>query len=225
MPQSVASIIFAVGILTLFYLDRDRNARVSHALWIPTAWLFVISSRPVSLWLGLAPLRRDDSAGQYVDGSPFDRNIFLFLLLLSLVVLLARSGRVGSVLRMNAVVLFYFLFCLASIVWSDFSFIAFRRWTKALGDIAMVLIILTELDPLAKLAALEEVLFDVYDFDPLIIINMFHLQSSETLKNLSEELIEEIKNLSRNSIGAIAKIFKEGIDAGLFIDQIGRAHV
>ncbi|WP_054033298.1 TetR/AcrR family transcriptional regulator [Desulfatitalea tepidiphila] len=77
----------------------------------------------------------------------------------------------------------------------------------------------TELDPLAKLAALEEVLFDVYDFDPLIIINMFHLQSSETLKNLSEELIEEIKNLSRNSIGAIAKIFKEGIDAGIFIDR------
>ncbi len=77
----------------------------------------------------------------------------------------------------------------------------------------------TELDPLAKLAALEDVLFDVYDFDPLIIINMFHLQSSETLKNLSEELIEEIKNLSRNSIGAIAKIFKEGIDAGIFIDR------
>jgi len=77
----------------------------------------------------------------------------------------------------------------------------------------------TELDPLGKLAALQEVLFDVYDFDPLIIINMFHLQSSETLKNLSEELIEEIKNLSRNSIGAIAKIFKEGIDAGIFIDR------
>jgi len=77
----------------------------------------------------------------------------------------------------------------------------------------------TELDPLAKLAALEEVLFDVYDFDPLIIINMFHLQSSETLKNLSDELIDEIKNLSRNSIGAIAKIFKEGIDAGIFIDR------
>ena len=48
---------------------------------------------------------------------------------------------------------------------------------------------------------------------------MFHLQSSETLKNLSDELIEEIKTLSRNSIGAIAQIFKEGIDAGIFINQ------
>ncbi|MBI5063206.1 MAG: TetR/AcrR family transcriptional regulator [Desulfatitalea sp.] len=76
----------------------------------------------------------------------------------------------------------------------------------------------TELSPEQKLDALQEVMFDVYDFDPLIIINMFHLQSSETLKNLSPELIEEIKTLSRNSIGAIAKIFQEGIESGKFID-------
>lgn len=76
-----------------------------------------------------------------------------------------------------------------------------------------------ELDPWQKLDALKEVMFDVYDFDPLIIINMFHLQSSETLKNLSEDLIEEIKTLSRNSIGAIAQVFEEGIKKGLFIDR------
>lgn len=76
----------------------------------------------------------------------------------------------------------------------------------------------TELNPLQKLDALQEVMFDVYDFDPLIIINMFHLQSSETLKNLSPELIEEIKTLSRSSIGAMAKIFQEGIESGKFID-------
>jgi len=76
-----------------------------------------------------------------------------------------------------------------------------------------------ELDPIAKLDALKEVMYDVYDFDPLIIINMFHLQSSDTLKNLSDDLIEEIKSLSRNSIGSIAKIFQEGIEAGIFIKR------
>jgi AcrR family transcriptional regulator len=75
------------------------------------------------------------------------------------------------------------------------------------------------LDPLQKLEALMEAMYDVYDFDPLIIINMFHLQSSETLKNLSEELLVEIKDLSRRSIGAIATIFKEGIDRGIFLDR------
>lgn len=75
------------------------------------------------------------------------------------------------------------------------------------------------LEPVAKLDALMEAMYDVYDFDPLIIINMFHLQSSETLKNLSDDLLDEIKELSRKSIGAIATIFKEGIDAGVFLNR------
>lgn len=74
-------------------------------------------------------------------------------------------------------------------------------------------------DPVSKLDSLMVAMYDVYDFDPLIIINMFHLQSSETLKNLSEELLQEIKVLSKKSIGAIADIFKEGIEAGAFVDR------
>jgi AcrR family transcriptional regulator len=77
----------------------------------------------------------------------------------------------------------------------------------------------TTLSPEEKLKALMEAMYDVYDFDPLIIINMFHLQSSETLKNLSDTLLEEIKDLSQKSIGAIAKIFEEGIDKGIYIDR------
>lgn len=71
--------------------------------------------------------------------------------------------------------------------------------------------------PNEKLDALIEAMYDVYDFDPLIIINMFHLQSSETLKNLSPELTAQMKTLSRQSINDIARIFEEGIEAGLFI--------
>lgn len=70
-----------------------------------------------------------------------------------------------------------------------------------------------------KLAALIEAMYDVYDFDPLTIINMFHLQSSDTLKNLSPPLLGQIEELSRRSINAIAKIFEEGIDQGVFITE------
>ncbi|MFP4306749.1 MAG: TetR/AcrR family transcriptional regulator [Desulfococcaceae bacterium] len=76
-----------------------------------------------------------------------------------------------------------------------------------------------ELGPTEKVDALIDAMFDVYDFDPHIIINMFHLQSSETLKNLSEDLLREIEDLSRKSLGAIAAIFKEGIEAGEFIEE------
>lgn len=70
--------------------------------------------------------------------------------------------------------------------------------------------------PQERLEALVDAMYDVYDFDPATIINMFHLQSSETLRNLSSELLDKIKELSRQSIGDMAKIFEEGIEKGQF---------
>jgi AcrR family transcriptional regulator len=73
--------------------------------------------------------------------------------------------------------------------------------------------------PDEKLKALMEAMYDVYEFDPLIIINMFHLQSSDTLKNLTPQLLEEIKDLIGKSMGSIVKIFRDGVAQGLFIDR------
>jgi len=73
--------------------------------------------------------------------------------------------------------------------------------------------------PAEKLESLMEAMYDVYEFDPLIIINMFHLQSSETLKNLSPELMDQIKDLSRKSLNMIAAIFRDGVEQNLFIDR------
>ena len=57
-------------------------------------------------------------------------------------------------LRKNVSILLYFSFCAVSLVWSDFPFIAFKRWIKALGDVEMVLVILTEFGPLGALKRL-----------------------------------------------------------------------
>lgn len=77
----------------------------------------------------------------------------------------------------------------------------------------------TGMDIGQKTEALTEAMFEVYEFDPLVIINMFHLQSSETLRNLSDELLDEIKGLSREALGLIAAIFEEGIKEGELIDR------
>lgn len=155
MYPAIASFIFTMGILGLFYLDRDKTFRMSKALWIPAVWLFLISSRPASLWLGMSPnFKGVDATAAYVEGSPIDRNVFMFLLFAALAVLVSRSGRVGPLLRKNVLILLYLSFCAVSIVWSDFPFVAFKRFIKAIGDLAMVLIILTESNPLAALKRL-----------------------------------------------------------------------
>jgi len=60
---------------------------------------------------------------------------------------------------------------------------------------------------------------DVYAFDPLILNNMFHLQSSDTLKTLSPDLLEEINDLSRKALQSMAGMFKQGVKAGRIIDH------
>ena len=71
----------------------------------------------------------------------------------------------------------------------------------------------------ARVSGLKEAMYDVYEFDPMILINMFHLQSSDTLKNLTPELLSEIKNLSKQSLSEMAKLFEEGVQKGVFIDK------
>ena len=70
-----------------------------------------------------------------------------------------------------------------------------------------------------RIMSLKEALHNVYNFDPLILTNLFHLQSSESLKNLSPWLLSEIKRLSQSSLQIIADIFAVGIEKNDFIKQ------
>ena len=70
-----------------------------------------------------------------------------------------------------------------------------------------------------KIASIKEALYDVYQFDPMILINMFHLQSSETLKNLSSPLLDNLTELSRNSLQTLADIFKNNSANNSFLTR------
>ncbi len=77
----------------------------------------------------------------------------------------------------------------------------------------------TDSTPVQKIASIKEALYDVYQFDPLILINMFHLQSSETLRNLSPPLLDNISELSRNSLQILAEIFAASPDANRLLTK------
>ncbi len=74
-------------------------------------------------------------------------------------------------------------------------------------------------NPPEKLDKLIAAMYEVYEFDPMVIINMFHLQSSETLRNLSPDLLQEINTLSQKALGHMASIFKDGMEQGYFIER------
>lgn len=77
----------------------------------------------------------------------------------------------------------------------------------------------TGMRPEEKLEAVKEIFFKIYRFDPLSLINVFHFQASNGLKNLSPELLSEILELSAKPLRVIGQIFREGIREGVFIDR------
>jgi exopolysaccharide production protein ExoQ len=146
MTSLVATVAFAVGIGGLFVLGRKPEARASKALWIPVAWLFIAGSRSVSLWLqgGSAPVSLDPNAS--LEGNPVDRYVLFGLLAAGFIVLVTRRLRIRAFLRANAPILLFFLYCAVSVLWSDYPAAAFKHWTRALGDLVMVLVVLTDPD-------------------------------------------------------------------------------
>lgn len=160
-----ATFLTILGIAGLFLLDYDRKERTSFALWLPIVWLGIAGSRPISAWLGIS-----STVDPFTDGSPFDRNVFSVLVVLGLLLVIARGGKVVSLLEANRTIVLFLIYCAVSVVWSDYFDIAFKRWIKSLGDFTMILIVLTENDrALALKRLLTRVGFVLVPFSVLLI--------------------------------------------------------
>jgi AcrR family transcriptional regulator len=67
-----------------------------------------------------------------------------------------------------------------------------------------------------KLAGVNSIFVEMYDYDAKVLINLFHLQSADTLDRLSPQIIQQMKDASSKSHKALASIIQEGMDQGLF---------
>src|SRR5277367_7148164 len=145
----LALLICGAGTVALFVLDRDKSTRNSKALWLPVIWLWITGSRPVSTWFGLGG--DVGNLASTLDGSPVDAAVFAALMVVGVIVLFLRRDKTTALLKYCAPVLVYFFYCLLSVTWSPFPEPSFKRWTKAIGDLVMVLILVTDGQPLAAL--------------------------------------------------------------------------
>ncbi|WP_022668710.1 TetR/AcrR family transcriptional regulator [Desulfospira joergensenii] len=70
-----------------------------------------------------------------------------------------------------------------------------------------------------KIERFRDIFIEIYEQDPQILINLFHLQSGETLHNLSDGVMQQLKKYSTEAHGAIIAVVKEGIESGIFIEE------
>jgi exopolysaccharide production protein ExoQ len=141
LPSVVAFWLAIAGIFFVYRWDNRENGKVSKAIWIPIIWLFITGSRPVSTWLNFNSVALED-------GSPVDAAVFFSLIAAGCYVLRQRRINLATFARNNRWLMAFFIYTLLSIVWSDFPFIASKRWIKILGHPIMVLIVLTEPYPI-----------------------------------------------------------------------------
>src|SRR5262245_48294110 len=110
MPPLLALLFGLVLIAYLVRRESQEGPRVSAAVWIPTLWLLIVGSRPVSLWFQpgvVAPIE---------EGSPLDRLVYTVLIIAGVFVLARRRPNVARIVRSNAFLLLFLLYEGVSIV-------------------------------------------------------------------------------------------------------------
>lgn len=151
MPPAIALSLCILFIFSVFVIEVRRKPKVSSALWVPLIWLMIMASRPVAQWF--YPGQRGSTVG-YEEGSPIDRTILSILIVMAIFILLRRKIYWNQIWKENSWLLLFFLYCGISIVWSDFPGVAFRRWIRAIGSLIMILVVLSEPDPIEAVKTL-----------------------------------------------------------------------
>ena len=169
MPRMLALCLCIVVILWLFYREHKLRPMPSGSLWITLLWSAIVGTRPISVWLGAGI--RVDRPEDLLDGSPLDRNIFILLILGAVVVLWNRKLSWRAIIASNPWLFLFFVYGgVSGLIWSDFPLVSLKRWFKAVGQLAAVLIIATDARPVAATRAV--LARYVYLIVPLSIILM-----------------------------------------------------
>ncbi|HEX3800832.1 MAG TPA: O-antigen ligase family protein [Verrucomicrobiae bacterium] len=140
--QQVALILTLGFIAWLLVRDHRSTEGVSKTLWVPTLWVLILGSRPISMWFN--PGQDYVSIDDISEGNALNRNVFLVLEILGVMILTKRGFSWGTLFRKNKWLMLFFIYFAVSAVWSDAPFVSFKRWIKDFGNVVMVMVVLTE---------------------------------------------------------------------------------
>jgi O-antigen ligase len=144
MPPTLALYLWLILVVGLLRYDPAKEPGTSPALWVPLIWLFFAGSRLPTQWLGG---QTASAAATFESGSPTDRGFFVFMIFLGIGILVSRSFKWVDFIADNIFLIALLLFGLLSVLWSDFGFIAFKRWFRDLGSYISILVAVSDPHP------------------------------------------------------------------------------
>jgi O-antigen ligase len=152
LPPQLYLLGAVIFVVFLFVRDVRKTPNVTGAVWLPVIWVVLMGSKSFPQWLHI--LHIPVPIGSYEEGNPSEAFVHSMLIIGGLCVLNNRLVNLSEVFENNKWIMAFLLYCFLAIVWSDFPFVAFKRWIKLLGHPIMALVILTEPDPGEALVAL-----------------------------------------------------------------------
>jgi exopolysaccharide production protein ExoQ len=201
MSPSAAALLTTVLVAFLFLQDPTRKDGTNGALWLPVLWMAVTGSRFVSQWMNLGT-----TVEETFEGSPLDAAYFLTLIVTGSVILARRHLLIAELVRNNRWLVAFLLYSLLAILWSDFHFIALKRWVKTLGHPIMALIILTDPDPaLALRIVMKRCAYLLMPFSVLMI--KYFPEYGRGFDNWTGTASNSGVALNKNGLGYICLIF------------------
>src|SRR5436305_12283936 len=152
MSRELAILAFTIFAVWLWHEDKKSRPHLSKAVWSPLCWLLLLASRPLSWWswffFGIGSPSVSD-----LDGSALDRAFYSALICLSLIVVTRRRVSWREVFRGNTGLVLFYAFLGMTMLWATYPFPTFKRWTKELGAIPVLLIIVTDTNPIEAIKA------------------------------------------------------------------------
>lgn len=148
MPPIVALILCTVFVIFLLRLEHKQYPDASAALWIPTIWFLLNTSKPLGIWFG--------AGGETMeDGSILDRIVLTVILCSCIIIIIKRKFNIFSALKNNIWVFMLLSMTLASTLWSDIPFVSFKRWIRdAALPLTIAFVLASETDPYNALQSL-----------------------------------------------------------------------
>jgi exopolysaccharide production protein ExoQ len=202
MPPTLALLLWLVLLLGLLCFDPAKDSGTSLALWVPLIWIFIVGSRLPSQWLGT---QVGTAAQAFEEGNPLDRTIFSILILLAVGILMSRSFKWGGFFARNLALMAFLFFALVSVIWSDFPFVALKRWFRDFGNYLVILVVLSDPRPLGAVRTLLRRL--CYLLIPLsILLNKYYPNMSRQYDQWTGAAMFVGATTQKNMLGVLCLI-------------------
>lgn len=184
--------------------DSKPRSSVSMAIWIPTILLLILGSRPVSLWVSGGTVHLGVMGNETV-GSSIDQLFFLTVIVSSFLVASLRRVKWTKLFASNAAIMLFYLYFVASVLWSGDPAASFKRVIKDFGMLFVIGVLLSEKDPLLAMRTVYVrcalVLF------PLSVVFIKYFPSYARAYSFAGDVMVTGVTTQKNSLGEIVMIF------------------